>query len=277
MKLSIITVNLNNRNGLQKTIDSVICQTFCDFEWIVIDGGSSDGSKELIEQYANHFAYWISEPDTGIYNAMNKGISVAQGDYIQFLNSGDVLCSSNILHEVFTKIPKVDIVYGDLEINETKGVSYIQKYPDTLSLSTLYFGHIPHPSSFIKSQLLKEDPYDERLCIVSDWKFFLQKALEGRVFYHIPVVVSRFDMTGISASNIEVCNNERRIVIDELIPECIRTDMLTLNKLSSSQPDAQIRRLIFYRKHNRIYHKITTALLLLINFVGKISGRRYSE
>ena len=85
MKLSIITVNLNNREGLQKTIDSVVNQTFRDFEWIVIDGGSTDGSKELIEQYADHFAYWVSEPDKGIYNAMNKGIKVAKGEYLQFL------------------------------------------------------------------------------------------------------------------------------------------------------------------------------------------------
>ncbi len=90
MKLSIITVNLNNKDGLQKTIDSVISQTFKDFEWIVIDGGSTDGSKELIEKYSDYISYWVSEPDKGIYNAMNKGIKVAKGDYLEFLNSGDI-------------------------------------------------------------------------------------------------------------------------------------------------------------------------------------------
>ena len=80
MKLSIITVNYNNREGLQRTIDSVVSQTFRDFEWIVIDGGSTDGSKELIKQYADHFSYWVSEPDKGIYNAMNKGILKATGE-----------------------------------------------------------------------------------------------------------------------------------------------------------------------------------------------------
>ena len=78
MKLSIITINYNNKAGLQKTIDSVVAQTWRDFEWIIIDGGSTDGSKELIEQYQQHFAYWCSEPDKGVYNAMNKGIDKAK-------------------------------------------------------------------------------------------------------------------------------------------------------------------------------------------------------
>ena len=100
MKLSIITVNLNNRDGLQKTIDSVVSQTFKDYEWIVIDGGSTDGSKELIEQYADHFTDWVSEPDKGIYNAMNKGIGMASGEYIQFLNSGDSLVSGHVVDQM---------------------------------------------------------------------------------------------------------------------------------------------------------------------------------
>lgn len=101
MKLSIITVNLNNRDGLKRTIDSVVSQTFTDYEWIVIDGGSNDGSRELIEHYSDHFAYWCSEPDKGIYNAMNKGIAHAKGEWLQFLNSGDVLYSNNTLASVF--------------------------------------------------------------------------------------------------------------------------------------------------------------------------------
>ena len=82
MKLSIITINYNNRDGLQKTIESVVSQSFKDFEWIVIDGGSNDGSRELIERYAESISYWVSEPDNGIYNAMNKGIRVSKGDYL---------------------------------------------------------------------------------------------------------------------------------------------------------------------------------------------------
>lgn len=101
-KLTIITINLNNKAGLQTTIDSVIAQTYKDFEWIIIDGGSTDGSKELIEKYTNYIKYWVSEPDKGIYNAMNKGIKVAEGEYLQFLNSGDSLFSNSVLSDIFT-------------------------------------------------------------------------------------------------------------------------------------------------------------------------------
>ena len=102
MKLSIITINYNNREGLKRTIESVVNQTFTDFEWILIDGGSTDGSKELIEQYSNRFSYWVSEPDNGIYNAMNKGLRAAKGDYLQFLNSGDRLYNAQSLASCFS-------------------------------------------------------------------------------------------------------------------------------------------------------------------------------
>ena len=118
MKLSIITVNLNNCDGLQKTIDSVVSQTFKDFEWIVIDGGSTDGSKELIEQYADHFTYWVSEPDKGIYNAMNKGIRVAKGDYLQFLNSGDYLYDRTTLEKCLLPQNNADVIYGNLYLTD---------------------------------------------------------------------------------------------------------------------------------------------------------------
>ena len=96
-KLSIITINLNNQSGLIKTIQSVISQTFKDFEWIIIDGDSTDGSKELLKKHIQHFTHCISEKDNGIYNAMNKGIKLAQGEYIYFLNSGDYLCNKDTM------------------------------------------------------------------------------------------------------------------------------------------------------------------------------------
>ena len=108
-KLSIITVNLNNKAGLQKTIESVFSQTFTDYEYLVIDGGSEDGSKELIKKYENKFVYWVSEKDKGIFNAMNKGILKASGEYLLFLNSGDYFYDSAVLDDVFDKAASTDI------------------------------------------------------------------------------------------------------------------------------------------------------------------------
>ena len=113
MRLSIITVNYNNCMGLQRTMDSVIAQSFEDYEWLVIDGGSSDGSRELIEQNAEHFTYWVSEPDHGVYHAMNKGIAKAKGDYMCFLNSGDVYADAHVLERVFDYPLGQDLVFGD--------------------------------------------------------------------------------------------------------------------------------------------------------------------
>src|SRR5215213_3812369 len=98
-QFSIISINLNNAEGLQKTFDSVFNQTFTDFEYIIIDGGSSDGSEEIIKENADKFSYWVSEKDDGIYDAMNKGIAKATGDYLLFLNSGDHLLDSSILQK----------------------------------------------------------------------------------------------------------------------------------------------------------------------------------
>lgn len=121
MKLSIITVNLNNLEGLKRTYESVVCQTFTDYEWIVIDGGSTDGSREFIEQHQDKFAYWCSEPDKGIYNAMNKGIIHAQGEYLNFMNSGDCLACEETLARVLVPNHTEDIIYGVTVNNHRNG------------------------------------------------------------------------------------------------------------------------------------------------------------
>lgn len=187
MKLSIITVNLNNCEGLQKTIDSVICQTFRDFEWIVIDGGSTDGSKELIEQYADHFAYWVSEPDKGIYNAMNKAIKVAKGEYLQFLNSGDWLANSTALQDVFNTNPSADFVYG----NHIERDGSIEAGPEPLTFQRMYRSTICHQDVFHSKRLFAERQYDENYKIASDWKFLFEGIVRNKATYQkVNVVVS---------------------------------------------------------------------------------------
>lgn len=229
MKLSIITINYNNKAGLQRTIDSVICQTWRDFEWIIIDGGSTDGSKELIEQYQNHFSYWCSEPDKGVYNAMNKGIAKAKGEYLNFMNSGDVFYSNNTLEEVFVRnTPYADMVYGDwLRIEKYNKV--LMKAPDEVSLDFFYTDNICHQAMFIKSEMLKKEGYDESFKIYADWARWVRMALDDSSFQFVPVTICCFDATeGLSnklTSNLEMEKERMRSMIPspvrKVLDKCI--------------------------------------------------------
>ena len=147
MKLSIITVNYNNKAGLQKTIDSVVAQTWRDFEWIIIDGGSTDGSKELIEQYQQHFAFWCSEPDKGVYNAMNKGIDKAQGVYLLFLNSGDVLYDEHVLQNVDDLHLDSDIISGQVERMDNHQL--LRVYDNNI-LKQLFYSTLNHQGTLLR-------------------------------------------------------------------------------------------------------------------------------
>lgn len=194
-KLSIITVNLNNAEGLQKTIKSVVSQIFTDYEYIIIDGGSTDGSVDVIKKYADKITYWVSEPDKGIYNAMNKGIRVAKGEYCQFLNSGDYLVDENVLANVFSLGFNEDIVYGDILVNGN-----ILKSRYILNLFFFINETIPHPASFIKKELFKKHGlYNEDLIIASDWEFFLKTIIFRKCSYkYIAMKIVSFDLNGIS-------------------------------------------------------------------------------
>jgi len=273
MKLSIITVNLNNREGLQRTIDSVICQTFRDFEWIVIDGGSTDGSRELIEQYADHFAYWVSEPDKGIYNAMNKGIKVAKGEYLQFLNSGDWIVDKNTLERCFSHDTTADILYGDLFFCDGENMERCC-YPKQLSIRYFYNLSLGHPSSFIKRGLLQDEPYDENLKIVSDWKFFLSQALKNKKFEHIDEMVSCFDTSGVSSNNEELIVQERESVLKKELNPMIRYDCISINEMENLLNTPHLKKTIEYRKKKAIYHKLLTANLHLIEILDKLSWKK---
>ena len=200
MKLSIITVNLNNRDGLKRTIDSVISQTFSDYEWILIDGGSTDGSRELIEQYSDHFAYWCSEPDKGIYNAMNKGITHAKGDWLQFINSGDYYYSSDTITKVFSIPLDSDIVYGDAMYfwDEIKSIS---KYTKKMSFYDLVTSGINHQASFFRSFIFENHHYDETYKIYADWALDMKLFFDDYSFQHIDQIIVYFDGNGISSSN----------------------------------------------------------------------------
>jgi glycosyltransferase involved in cell wall biosynthesis len=216
-QLSIITINLNNAKGLQKTIQSVRKQSFADFEYIIIDGASTDGSVEVIDEHKTLFSYSISEPDNGIYNAMNKGIQKAVGKYCLFLNSGDYLCESTTLQKIFSHNPTQDIIYGD----SVNGDIYC-RYPEKLTPLYLFRKPILHQASFIKRELFeKYGFYNEKYKIVSDWEFFLKTLYKAKVSYvyipNIPIVY--FDMGGINNTQQQLLQDEKEQMLRSIFSE----------------------------------------------------------
>lgn len=200
MKLSIITINRNNTEGLRQTIESVVCQTYTDVEFIIIDGASTDGSVEVIKQYSDKVTHWVSEPDSGIYNAMNKGITRASGEYCLFLNSGDWLYNAKSLQELFLHDFNQDIVCCDrksvenlIEIGETL-------YPDKITFETFFNGTIGHQSTLIRRSLFETIGfYNEKNRYASDWEFFMVALARFNCSYrHLSLFLCNYDVTGIS-------------------------------------------------------------------------------
>lgn len=213
MLISIITINYNDKVGLERTIKSVHSQTSESYEHIIIDGASTDGSEELIKKYKDNFSYWVSEPDKGIYNAMNKGIKASKGSYLLFLNSGDELRESTVLEAVESELNGgKDVYYGNL-VFITDTVEQLEIYPDQLTFSFFYESSLPHPAAFIKRDLFdKVFYYNEDYKIVSDWEFFMVAICKEKASYkHIEKTISNFYADGISndPKNKEKLNKER--------------------------------------------------------------------
>ena len=288
MKLSIITINYNNAEGLRKTMESVLAQTSTDVEYIIVDGASTDGSVEVIREYEQTLASslsplasrlkWLSEPDKGIYNAMNKGIEITLGklgvtddhhsmpltsnlspltssDYIQILNSGDILAADDVTERMFEAmgngqwaINKENSAAETTASNLSPLTSNLQNCPAILygnmikvnaqgqvvgksgyteySLRQFYVSTLNHDCAYIRRDLFEENGlYDENLKIVSDWKWYLQAIGLGRVKpEYVDIDVTIFDDGGISETNLALRNAERRKVLEELLPPAVLWD-----------------------------------------------------
>lgn len=277
MKLSIITINYNNAEGLRKTLASVAAQTYRDIEHIIVDGGSTDGSVDVIKEYVRNVerkneltnegihVVWLSEPDKGIYNAMNKGIEIALGkrvvdtfnrselvedknkgirmatsDYCQFLNSGDTLADNDVTERMMSEMDllnskrlslnedSIDILYGDMLKIGTNIRSYRDNSggSDDVTLNMFYRGCLNHSPAYIKCSLFEEyGLYDETLKICSDWKFYMQSIVLGKATTkHVDIVVTHFDMNGISETRKDILNEERNRLLKEMVPQGILKD-----------------------------------------------------
>ncbi len=229
-KLSIITINYNNAEGLKCTLYSVASQTYREFEHIVIDGGSTDGSVEIIKDYVNQYVMydvsWISEPDKGIYDAMNKGVSKSSGEYLYFLNSGDTLASPSVLADVADKLNDTDLLIG--RVNKTYRGRVVDQTDllseKDMSLYYMYLHGINHQSAFIKRDLLTKNPYDTSVKMGADWKFFVQTiVLGGASTKFVDIMFANYDLSGLS-SNTPAVKKERDAILNTIVPERIARD-----------------------------------------------------
>ena len=228
-KISIITVNYNDADGLRKTLESVSSQTSHSFEHIIIDGGSNDNSVSMIQSYeesinqsSNPFKIiWISKKDKGIYDAMNKGVSISSGEYLLFLNGGDIMASDTVVENVLSYLTDTDFIIGRSYFsNEGKrcGASPLLSEKD-MSMYYMYLHGINHQSAFIRRSLLINTPYDTSVRISADWLFFVQTiVMRSATVKFVDLFFSDFDLTGISSNN-EAVLREREELLKKVLPE----------------------------------------------------------
>ena len=245
MKLSIVTINFNNAEGLKRTLESVACQTYRNIEHVIIDGGSTDNSVDVIRDYEHSVfsnqksAYsisWMSENDKGIYNAMSKGIRKATGDYIWILNSGDCVADADVVERMMDILEKnpYPMLLGNIVKVYPEGRKETERKirnantpkPMDVSMLTFYRGTVPQDAAFVRRDLFeKYGLFDDTLKIVSDWKLYLNMIALGEVVpMYVDIDVVLFDMMGVSNANVERRNAEKRAYLEEILPASVLKD-----------------------------------------------------
>lgn len=232
MKLSVVTINYNNAGGLQKTIDSVANQTYKEFEHIIVDGNSHDESVHIIQEYdyaqrisnqPHPIIRWTSEPDKGIYNAMNKGIRMSQGEYVLMLNSGDSLVDEHVMERIISELDGTDIVQGNMiEEHDGKKIQNKGYGRSEITMNDVMQGMFMHQASFCRRDLFERYGYfDDSYAIVADKKFFINcLGFHDASFKYIDFDVADFDVNGISSATEgswhEKHEEEYKRLIDEM-------------------------------------------------------------
>lgn len=218
MKISIITVSLNAAETIEKTILSVLNQTYEDVEYIIIDGGSKDGTVDVIRKYADRLSYWVSEPDEGIYYAMNKGIQKSSGDIIGIINSDDWY-EDNIFERIVTTFEtgSCDAVYGNMMVHESNGTKYLF---EKRTIDTIWYRMIPHPTLFLKKDCYdKYGLFDTKYKIVADYELALRMYVSSVRFLRIDDTIAHFSMGGLSdvkhTAAVEEMTDIARLYVDK--------------------------------------------------------------
>lgn len=205
MKISVITIVKNGLPFLGETIESVLSQTYKNFEYIVVDGNSSDGTIELIQTYDERITNWISSDDGGTAEAFNAGFNLSTGDYILYLNADDALIHSKVLEEVAQKIKELnfpEFVYGDCQVVDRHSSQFLYVASTNFNLNKFLRGQtFPHPSTFTKREYFKKNGlFDPKFRIAMDYEFFLRGIKASRII-HIPILMTKVRNGGVSTIN----------------------------------------------------------------------------
>ena len=191
--VTVITVCYNAREMLLRTMNSVWAQTYKHVEYVIVDGASTDGTLELLEEYGGRIDHWVSESDKGIYDAMNKGVSMAKGKWVIFMNAGDCFADNHVLENVFSVPRQADVIYGDV----VKG-GVVKKASSPRNAHRMFFCH---QSVFVKIESLKAFPFDISHKMSADFKQMKQLWLAGKQFLQLDFPIADFDVQGVSNTN----------------------------------------------------------------------------
>ena len=213
-RISIITVTFNAEKVLEETIKSILAQTYKNIEYIVIDGGSKDGTLDIVNKYRDKISYFISEPDKGLYDAMNKGMKAATGDYVWFMNAGDLIYDNGTLEKVLSTqylVLSTDVLYGETEMIDDNGTTLGMrrlKAPETLTWKSLQRGMVVCHQSFIVKRE-KCIPFDLQYRIASDINWMIEVLKNSHSIYNTHLILAKFRTSGLSYQNIPTSLRER--------------------------------------------------------------------
>ncbi len=232
--LSIITVVYNNVRDIERTIRSVIGQTYPHIEYVVVDGGSTDGTAEVIKRYDTHITRWVSEPDKGIYDAMNKGLAMATGDYVLFMNSGDEIYAPDTVERVFASAPDADIYYGETELFDDQWESLgLRRHhiPERFTWRSFRFGmNVSHQAIYIRRALVGR--YDTQYALSADIDWVIRAAKKAKRNVNTRMLVAKYLMGGVSKTRHRQSLLERFRIFSKhygLVPNILNHAVIAFN------------------------------------------------
>lgn len=275
-RLSVVTVNFNNARGLELTARSIAGQTAAaDVEWIVIDGASSDGSLQVISRYASLMAHSVSEPDRGVYNAMNKGVDAATGDYLLFLNSGDTFHDSDVVADFLRRGSTEDVVYGNVVLVDARGreVGHTSLPPEPLRPSFFWHNNLCHQAIFFSRRCFERYRYNEQLRISSDMELVLTLLYERYRFGSFDRFIARYDNTGMSSTPEGQALWRKEF--DEIIHRIFAEGVLAEIQTKFQYEDVDIARMSMDIIHsNRFLRHLTRLFLYPLHALARLTNKK---